>query len=131
MRRGAILAVPNEWPLDFTKSTYPKVGMLEVNGHMRLLEEYGCSQDSLQWLNGWYDDFQMNSMLYRFGSSEDETRMPFWAEGSRAMLVTMEDLNDMCQNTIRFPYPYLRMYSESTIKNPDLVVSKGRRICRI
>ena len=101
MRRGAILAVPNEWLLNCTKFTQTKtLGLLDVVGHHQLLKAYGCSEESLQWLTTWHEDNARQVMLYCF-TSEEQTRLPVWALGTGAMFLMVEELNERCRDTKR------------------------------
>ena len=134
MRRGAILQVSMDW---FYSRTRLRANQVDILEHMRLLKEYGCTDESLQWLDGhsWFEDFSMGALLYRFVSEEYETPLPLWVVGCRLTVVEVDELNVMCRGTKRPTYTRQSAYwkiLETAFKAPELsAANRGRRICRV
>lgn len=97
MKRRALLKIPYMWFIRIPNLVV-RPDLLDIISHRKILFQFGCSEQVLQWLYRAFYSHEDKAMFYSFVSEENETQLPLVSEYPRSKFVTVDQLNAMCES---------------------------------
>ena len=106
MARAALLKIPLEFFYRGSSKDFHSPLLNGIAWNCDQLVRLGVTPEILRYVHSYWEDFNVQCIVYRFVSSDEVTSLPLCAQGQCPMELTIQDLNSCFSTSFEKEFPW-------------------------